>query len=173
MNIRKATVEDDDAVWAVHESAFPEKERERIAACAAGLLDTDLNPGAVSWVAEVEGEVVGHVAFSPLIDSSSNSVCGSILAPVAVKKTVHGKGIGRALIEHGICHERGKGVEVLVVYGDPEFYGRFGFTAEAAEAISPPYDLEHPFGWQGIDFRKNKQKVMVQCVASLQDPELW
>ena len=42
------------------------------------------------------------------------------------------------------------GVNVVFVYGDPKYYGKFGFSAEVASAYSPPYELQYPFGWQAV-----------------------
>jgi predicted N-acetyltransferase YhbS len=63
MNIRKAMPEDQEAISSVHKSAFPEEEWELIANLATELLDTDRNAGTVSWVADMEGEVVGKGLF--------------------------------------------------------------------------------------------------------------
>jgi putative acetyltransferase len=84
--------------------------------------------------------------------------------------------IGTKLIENGIEQLSEKGVSVVFVYGDPKYYGKFGFNAGAASRYSPPYELQYPFGWQAIALNEvcfEKQNVKISCVASLCDPELW
>ena len=46
------------------------------------------------------------------------------------------------------------GVDILFVYGDPKYYSRFGFSADAAVRYIPPYRLQYPFGWQGIALKE-------------------
>jgi putative acetyltransferase len=95
---------------------------ERLRAAAALL---------VSLVAEEDGEIIGHCAFSPV--TLSTGVPGWYgLGPVSVHPDKQGRGIGQALIEEGLhrlraCHAAG-----CVVLGDPAYYGRFGFRADPA-----------------------------------------
>ena len=68
------------------------------------------------------------------------------------------------------------GVNVLFVYGDPNYYGKFGFNADAASRYSPPYELQYPSGWQAITFSEGvltESNVKISCVDPLNDPELW
>lgn len=82
---------------------------------------------SVSLVAEQGGNVVGHIAFSPvLIDDGSSGWYG--VGPVSVVPELQGKGIGRALIEHGLAKLRELGAKGCVLVGDPAFYTRFGFA---------------------------------------------
>ncbi len=86
---------------------------------AAGALE-------VSLVAESDGEVVGHIAFSAAAIGDSQSGW-SLLGPVAVLPACQGEGIGRALVEAGLDALRSRGARGCVLVGDPAFYGRFGF----------------------------------------------
>lgn len=85
------------------------------------------NALAISLVAEQSGQVVGHIAFSPVtISDGAPGWFG--LGPVSVLPSARKRGIGRALIERGLSllHERGAAGCVLL--GEPSFYGRFGFA---------------------------------------------
>jgi putative acetyltransferase len=68
------------------------------------------------------------------------------------------------------------GATTVLVYGDPDYYARFGFKAEAAKRFLPPYALQYPAGWQGIDLgehRSRGESVAFTCVGPLNSPGLW
>ena len=77
-------------------------------------------------VAEIDGEVVGHVAFSPVEWPGQGDWFG--LGPVSVAPARQGQGIGRQLIDHGLDALRNQGARGCVVLGDPDYYDRFGFV---------------------------------------------
>jgi putative acetyltransferase len=81
----------------------------------------------VSLVAESDGEVAGHIAFSAA-DIGGSSTGWFLLGPVAVQPGRQGEGIGRALVETGLDALRSRGARGCVLVGDPAFYGQFGFT---------------------------------------------
>ena len=68
----------------------------------------------------------------------------------AVRSEHQKRGVGSGLVQSGIQQLSDMSVQWLFVYGDPQYYGRFGFTAEVAEGFVPPYPLEFPFGWLGM-----------------------
>jgi putative acetyltransferase len=81
----------------------------------------------VSLVAEVDGCVVGHIAFSPVtIDSQSCDWYG--IGPVSVAPTCQRQGIGSALMQEGLRRMRVLGARGCVLVGAPHYYTRFGFT---------------------------------------------
>jgi putative acetyltransferase len=101
---------------------------------------------------------------------------GYILAPLAVKPDYQKRRIGSKLIEHGMQQLSDMGINVLFVYGDPRYYARFGFSADAAHQYTAPYALQYPFGWQAIvlkEFHIEKPPLAISCVAPLCDPKLW
>ena len=120
--------------------------------------------------------MVGHVAFSPVeIDNQAN-ILAYILAPLAVRPDVQNQRIGTALVEYGMQRLSALGVDIIFVYGAPEYYGRFGFNADAALSYKSPYPLQYPFGWQAVAIRdcavENGPHAM-QCVKALCNPLLW
>ena len=176
MSIRIATSLDRDDVRDVHLYAFPESEREIVSKLAINLLSERTTPQTISLVAETEGAVVGHVAFSPVTIDNNENLQGYILAPLGVKPDYQKHCIGSKLIESGIQQLLKMGVNILFVYGDPEYYSKFGFSADVADRYTPPYKLQYPFGWQAIAFNEGnitKSPVNIACVTSLCDPELW
>jgi len=176
MHIRLATSLDRDDVFNVHWSAFAEGEREIVSKLAVNLLAEESTPQTISLVAETEGVVVGHVAFSPVAIDNNEGIQGYILAPLGVKPDHQKCHIGSKLIDSGMQQLSRTGVDILFVYGDPEYYSKFGFSVAAAEYYIPPYKLQYPFGWQAIvlnEFSTRKPPGKIACVTSLCDPALW
>lgn len=176
VNIREATIADREAIRHVHLSAFSEEERLIVAALAVNLLCQETNPGTLSLVGEIDDTVVGHVAFSPVSSENITEWKGYILAPLGVKPNFQKRRIGSALIENGIAQLSARGANVVFVYGDPKYYGKFGFRADTASRYLLPYELQYPFGWQAIvldDKVAVGASLNISCVAALCDPELW
>ncbi len=81
----------------------------------------------LSLVAESEGELVGHAAFSPAVLGNDSNWLG--LGPVSVKPELQRSGIGSAVIKAGLDRLRQTGAPGCVVVGDPAYYTRFGFAS--------------------------------------------
>lgn len=83
----------------------------------------------LSFVAELEREIVGHIAFSPVtIDGQFLDWYG--LGPISVAPEHQKNGIGRQLMDHGLSALKGLGANGCVLLGDPKFYHRFGFVLD-------------------------------------------
>ncbi|KGT48028.1 MULTISPECIES: GNAT family N-acetyltransferase [Acinetobacter] len=81
---------------------------------------------SVSLVAEEKGQIVGHVAVSPVtIASGVNGWYG--LGPISVLPEKQGKGIGSLLMQAALENLKKLRAQGCVVLGDPNYYGRFGF----------------------------------------------
>lgn len=106
---------------------------------AAGAL-------TLSLVAEAEGEVVGHIAFSPaLIDGQD--LGWYTLGPVAVLPGHQGQGIGAALVREGLDGLNALGAKGCVLVGDPGYYKRFGFRnllSLRVDDVPPDYFMGLP-----------------------------
>ena len=69
-----------------------------------------------------------------------------------------------------------KGVNILFVYGDPGYYGRFGFKQDTARPFKAPYPLEYAFGWQALKLNPFDNEINpceISCVNALSYPQLW
>jgi putative acetyltransferase len=128
MIIRKEKPSDVEAITDITKAAFKNhpyghKTEQFIinALRAAGAL-------TVSLVAESEGKVVGHIAFSPVTftDGSKNWYG---LGPVSVLPDYQKQGIGTKLVNEGLNLLKDLGAEGCVLVGDPHFYERFGFKS--------------------------------------------
>jgi predicted N-acetyltransferase YhbS len=83
---------------------------------------------SLSLVAERAGQVIGHVAFSP-VRIADGSLHWYGLGPVSVLPESQRQGIGKALIQHGLATLRTLGAAGCVVLGDPDYYGGLGFKS--------------------------------------------
>ncbi len=84
------------------------------------------NALTISLVAEIEGKVVGHIAFSP-VTISDGSPNWHGLGPVSVLPEYQRQGIGKSLIQEGLSLLKARGSKGCVLVGDPKYYKRFGF----------------------------------------------
>lgn len=80
----------------------------------------------VSLVAEVDGRVIGHIAFSPVtISDGTQNWYG--LGPVSVLPAYQRQGIGKALIREGLSRLKDMNAEGCCLVGHPDYYRKFGF----------------------------------------------
>ena len=147
MVIRDETPLDIDAITEITAAAFADcphgNHTEPFiihALRAAGAL-------SVSLVAEIDGSVVGHVAFSPvMIDDQDGRWLG--VGPVSVRPDCQRKGIGIALMNEGIKRLKASGAAGCLLVGDPGYYERFGFRnlpELILEGVPPENFLGLPF----------------------------
>lgn len=101
----------------------------------------------VSLVAEVDGQIVGHLALSP-VTMSDGTTGWYGLGPVSVVPDHQGHGIGAALIEEGLVRLRALGAKGCCLVGHPEYYRRFGFenaTELVHEGVPQDFFFVRPF----------------------------
>lgn len=116
-------------VEAVVRDAFGGDEEARLVSRLRSHRDV------LSLVAVADGTLAGHAMFSPVSIRGSDIVLpASGLAPVAVATAWQRRGVGTQLIRFGLEEVAKAGVGLVVVLGDPAYYGRFGFVA--AEPLS-------------------------------------
>lgn len=137
--IRGETPGDVDAITDVTVAAFATLEvsnhtEEFIieALRAAGAL-------TISLVAEMDGRVVGHIAFSPVtISDGTRDWYG--LGPISVLPEYQRRGIGNALMHEGLARLKKLGGKGCCLVGHPDYYRKFGFENVAGlilEGVPP------------------------------------
>lgn len=136
--IRRELPGDEEPTRALHDAAFtvPDGEQhsletrilERLRA-EGDVLDT------LTFVAELHGEVVGHVVCSRAGMGEGTSVG---LGPIAVRPDVQGEGIGSALVAAVLVTADQRQEPSVVLLGDPGWYAHFGFETAAGHGIGSP-----------------------------------
>jgi len=126
MIIRNETVSDIDAITEVTIAAFRtlaiSNHTEQFIINSLRVADVL----TISLVAEIDGQVVGHIAFSP-VTISDGSADWYGLGPVSVLPEYQKQGIGKSLINKGLSMLKELGGEGCALVGDPNYYKRFGF----------------------------------------------
>ena len=126
MIIRNETISDIEAISKITFAAFQtlaiSNQTEQFIINAL----RDAKALTISLVAEVDGKVVGHIAFSP-ISISDGSLNWYGLGPISVLPKYQKQGIGKSLILKGLSLLKDIGGQGCALAGDPNFYKRFGF----------------------------------------------
>ncbi len=148
MSIRNESVSDVAAIAAITESAF--KEAPHTSHTEQFIVNALRNAGklSVSLVAEVDGNIVGHVAVSP-VSVSGNSEGWYGLGPISVAPEHQKQGIGSQLMKEAIAALKQLGASGCVLLGDPQYYSRFGFKVIpnlTLPGVPPEYFQALPFG---------------------------
>ncbi len=136
MLIRTEQVTDIPEIHAINRAAFD-------AATEANLVDV-LRSGAenvVSLVAEEDGEIVGHIMFSPVQLTGAADVRAMALAPMAVAPGRQRAGIGSALVRAGLEKCQRLGIDAVFVVGHPTSYPRFGFKSASSVGFACEFDV--------------------------------
>ena len=114
-----------DAFWDVHVPGCNEHylvHQLRQAECCIAQLDL---------VAVADNRLVGNIMYSRarIMDSDGNSHPVLCFGPLSVDPAYQNMGIGGALIGKSIAIAKELGHKAVIIYGDPDYYCRFGFRA--------------------------------------------
>lgn len=168
-------MDDAESIRNVYLKAFDNSEARMVSDLAVNLLCENHPVKIISLVAIENDEVVGHIAFSPVFCQSTNEHFAYILAPLAVSPKFQKNKIGSSLVKYGLDAISSTGSFIVFVYGDPEYYSRFGFKTDLAKNIWPPHALQFPEGWHALKLNAAvfPEGGTIICVDSLNDPDLW
>jgi len=135
--IRPEAPRDSAGVRRVNEQAFGQPAE-------ADLVDA-LRPTAqtaLSLVAELDGQVVGHILFTRVqLDSGESESTALALGPMAVLPEHQRRGVGSRLVQEGLEQCKHLGHDVVFVLGHPAYYPRFGFEPAPPKGITCAWDV--------------------------------
>ena len=137
ITIRVEKPEDVGKIRLVNEQAF-ESPAE------ADIVDALRRRGAIilSIVAEVDGDIVGHILFTPVtIETAESKFYALAIGPMAVAPDYQNKGIGSELVRKGLEECLNRGYDVVIVLGHPEFYPRLGFKPASPYGIKCEFEV--------------------------------
>ncbi|TCC37600.1 GNAT family N-acetyltransferase [Kribbella speibonae] len=138
MDLREERPSDRQAVRDTHLQAFGD-HGPVVADLVDSLRDTIAPDGGLSLVAEQDGLVVGHVMFTrSLLDADRRLVDVQVLSPLGVLPEFHRRGIGSALVQHGLTALAERAVPLVFLEGDPGYYSRFGFEPAGGLGFRKP-----------------------------------
>jgi predicted N-acetyltransferase YhbS len=149
----------------------------------ASLIETLVNSMLFSLSGEdiyvfsaVEEEFIcGSIIFTKMLYEQDERIV-YILSPVAVANGYQGKGVGQSLIKYGLKELRDAGVDIVLTYGDINFYSKVGFYKITELQAASPLALQYPEGWLGQSLKGSQfepLKGKSHCVAPLNDSRYW
>lgn len=140
----------------------------------AKMVEDQNDHDVFGFVAKNEETIIGSIFFSRLTFKSS--IEAFILSPVAVDSNYQGKGVGTALIKHGLKYLKERDVQLVFTYGDPAYYSKVGFETIGEDIIQGPHPLSQPIGWLCQSMTHEEIPSITdkpRCVAALDDPKYW
>jgi putative acetyltransferase len=146
--IRLERPDDTTAIRDVLKSAFPTDQEARL------VEQLRINQRLlISLVAEIDGVIGGHIAFSAVkISRALTNLAGVGLAPVAVRPALQGRGLGAQLVREGLAACGRAGVGFVVVLGAPEYYRPFGFRNAGLFKLENEYGAGDAF--MALEFKE-------------------
>jgi putative acetyltransferase len=174
MLIRETSSEDKAVLLHVHTLAFVQDEEALLV--EALLSDPSAQP-VLSLLAEDNDAVVGHVLFTSVeLVGAAEPMAAAILAPLAVVPWAQRSGVGRALIERGCEDLASRGVRLLFVLGDPNYYNKCGFTAALPHGLRAPYEVQPESAWMVRALTGpaiGRLQATIRCADALAPVKYW
>lgn len=138
-SIRPEQASDHAQVFQVNVAAFGRAAEARL---VEALRRSPAFIPDLSLVAVVGTRVLGHILFSRIVVRDQHAAhAGLALAPLAVLPGSQRRGIGSALVEHGLAQARHLGHTIVIVVGHPGYYPRFGFVPGEPLGLRPPFQV--------------------------------
>ena len=167
-----------DKIRSLFESTFTEsdgpEEAMLIGKLVQELMATAAPQELFGFVTCDEAQLVGCIFLTPM--TFDVGVSAFLLAPVAVKTEFQGRGIGQQLIRHGLSQMQKQGVELVITYGDPNYYSKVGFVPITESFAKAPYPLSQPQGWQCLVLSGDELPTALgngHCVSAFNNPAYW
>ncbi|MBX2837946.1 MAG: N-acetyltransferase [Gammaproteobacteria bacterium] len=151
-----------------------EVEGQTLAQLVQDLVSTTDSEDLYGFCSVKSGQIIGSIFFSRFTVPTQQFAL--LLSPVAVATREQKQGIGQQLIQFGLNSVKKSGVEIVVTYGDPDYYAKTGFEPISEAVIPAPYPLSQPHGWLALTLTQEAIEHMVgktQCVSAFEHREYW
>ncbi|MEZ5932516.1 MAG: N-acetyltransferase [Alphaproteobacteria bacterium] len=163
IDIRESGPHDLASIEALYPDAFPDEDL--LPLVKELLQDPSV---ALSLVGMKGSSLVAHVVLTPCGIAGADAKV-ALLGPLAVASAFQRQGIGSAMIRSGLQRLEDSGVVQAYVLGDPDYYGRLGFSSETQ--VAPPYPL--PTEWRGAWQSISLGRAEPPRQGHLAPPEVW
>lgn len=178
MDISKYTPDRAEEIEQLFTKTFSDSEGQAEGKLIGGLvremMATTDPKDLYCFVATENGQIIGGVFFTKMIFESG--INAFILSPMATLTDHQGKGVGQKLINFGLHTLKEDGVELVITYGDPNFYSKVGFEVVSQKVVPSPLKLSYPEGWLAQSLVSDEIEPIAgtsHCAEALNNPELW
>ncbi len=144
MNIRLETPADYAAVEQITREAF---WNHHVPGCDEHYLAHVLRQAEcflpeLDFVAELNGVLVGNIMYTKAKIIGDDGAEYPVLSfgPISVLPEVQGRGVGGKLIRHTLALAKDMGHTAVLIYGDPDYYSRFGFVPAEQYGVGTRYN---------------------------------
>ena len=144
--------------------SYPERiERSKIGCCLEHYMVHSLRHkdgiNDLSFVAEMNGKIVGHIIYSNAYIQKTDGTKVNILnfGPLSVHPQYQKQGVGTALMKHSIDCARTLGYGAILFFGRPEYYPQFGFVEAKEFGITDCDGYNYP-AFMAMELKNNYLK---------------
>lgn len=157
MNIRQETINDQQAVYALVSEAFATAEHAdgNEQDIVNALRKGDAFIPELSLVAEMDGQLVGHILFTRAKVNQDEVL---VLAPLSVKPEYQRQGVGKALIAEGHRIAKQLGYAYSLVLGSETYYPQMGYLPAQQLGIEVPEGIPQE-NFMAIQLQENAKSI--------------
>lgn len=116
----------------------PDRHQKTVYRLREGVEPLD---GLCHVAVDEHGQLLASLRFWPIVIGKT-ATPAILFGPIAVEPSLQGKGIGRALLRHGLAEAKHLGHHICVLVGDPAYYGPYGFENAVARRLRLPGPVE-------------------------------
>jgi predicted N-acetyltransferase YhbS len=113
-----------EAFWNVYKPGCDEH------AVLHNMRHSDVFVKELDFIATFDREIAGNIVYAKakVIHAAAGEHEVLTFGPLSVLPKYQKNGIGKKLIEHTLAKSKEAGFGAIIIYGNPAYYGRFGFA---------------------------------------------